>query len=186
MNKQSKNIGLFGGSFNPPHLGHVAVLRHLTTLDSLDAVWILPVFKHPFGKDLAGFDSRVAMLELVLDEVQSPKLKIETIEQDLGLTPSYTFDVVTKLKIRHPDFKFTLILGSDAKNDLPKWHRHDELKNLAHFYFLPRAGFENSPFPKASSTEIRAAVSKRLPLDAMTLKTVADYIYGHGLYKSPS
>lgn len=182
MNKSNKNIGLFGGSFNPPHAGHVAVLRDLTRLDNFDEIWVVPVFQHPFGKDLAAFAERVKMLELVVKHLETDKVRVEKIEGQMAQNPSYTFDMVSELKKKFPTHHFTLILGSDAKKDLPKWHRLGELKKIVDFYFIPRAGIENSPYPDVSSTDIRKKLELGKSIDKLTLPKIADYILKIKLY----
>lgn len=155
----NSHIALFGSSFNPPHVGHLAVLTALAKKNLFDEIWLVPVYKHPFAKDLWPYTLRLKLAKLLLKEIRidCPKSKISLceIEKKLNKNPSYMFDTVTALKKKYPKIKFTLILGSDCRKDLSKWHRYKELKKIVGFYFIPRSGFEKSPFPRVSSTEVR-------------------------------
>lgn len=180
--KTSKNIALFGSSFNPPQLGHLAVLRELVKKHHFDEVWLVPVYSHAFGKELAPFEDRLAMTKLLQAEIGSDCVKVNSIEKDLNKSPSYTFDVVSALIKKNPGVKLSLILGSDTRRDLPKWHRIADLKKMVGFYFVPRAGLEASPFPNVSSTEIREKIHAGQSIDGLTTAAVADYIYEKKLY----
>lgn len=196
--KAALNIALFGSSFNPPHNGHAAVLRFVASQNIFDEIWLLPVYKHPFAKDLWPYKMRLKLTKLLLTGIlhksfknkkipptkmqseiknrQGTSLKICEIEKQLGKNPSYMFDTVRELKKKHPKNTFTLILGSDCKKDLPKWHRYTELKKLIRFYFVPRKGFENSPFPKVSSTQIRTRLKAKKSIIALVPELIAKSI----------
>lgn len=171
-----KSIGLFGSSFNPPHIGHFEVLKNLSEKNLFEEIWLLPVFKHPFRKDLWPYEWRLKLAKLLLKDLDQTRIKISEIEKELGKNPSYMFDTVMALKQRHPDFHFTLILGSDCKKDLPRWHRYENLKTEVDFYFMPRKGYEQSPFAEVSSREIRERLQKGQPIDGMTTKAIAELL----------
>lgn len=153
--KLNKNIGLFGSSFNPPHRGHEAVLSDLLRKNLFDEIWLIPVFMHPFNKDLMPFDTRLLLATLLAKSLNSPKIRVSTIERELGGDKSFAYDVVCALKEKNPSYRFTLIIGSDVENELSKWRRIAELKKLANFHVIARGGEVGSPYPKLSSTEIR-------------------------------
>lgn len=153
--KHHKIIGFFGSSFNPPHRGHYDVLKDLLQKGIFDEIWLVPVFSHAFGKELESFHNRLKLVEALKQDLQSDLVKISTIEKDLDVSPSYTADVIEVLRDQNPECEFQIIVGSDAKNDLHKWHRIEDLKKMASFHFVPRAGYEKSPFTDVSSTEIR-------------------------------
>lgn len=182
---KTSHIAILGSSFNPPHNGHLAVLQDLAKNHNYDAVWLMPVFDHPFGKKLASYDDRVAMTELLLETLQSPKVRLCQAEKDLGKHPSYTFEVMDYLQKQHPQTHFSLVIGTDAKQDLPKWHRIDELQRLVDFVFVPRQGFENSPYPEVSSTQLRARLAKGDDVSTLMPKNIADYARGKNLYMNP-
>lgn len=180
----TRRIALFGSSFNPPHKGHLAVLRDLVCSGDFDEIRLVPVFRHPFVKTLASFSDRFAMTALLANEFNSSKIPVlvDAIENELAKNPSYAIDTVTALIKRHPDAVFTLIVGSDVKNDLSKWHRIDDLKRLVAFRFIPRAGVESSPYPNVSSTEIRAKVAHGESAAEETTTDIAAYILKKKLY----
>lgn len=198
------HIALFGSSFNPPHNGHAAVLKFLLKKNLFDEIWLLPVYRHPFTKDLWPYRKRLKLTKLLLSEIspESPPLppkktacqqilqskqqatgdkrrahfKICQIEKHLGKNPSYMFDTVSALKKKYPDKKFTLVMGSDCKKNLPKWHRYRDLKKLIDFYFVPRRGLEKSPFPKVSSTEVRQKWNSGTNIARLVPPSIRDFL----------
>jgi len=182
MKKLSKNIGLFGSSFNPPHLGHLAVLRDLSKSDKFDEIWLIPVYNHPFEKSLAPYDTRLKLTQFLWMELHSDKIKISTIEKDMAREASYTYDVIQELKAQNPEDKFTLILGTDAKGDLNKWHRYKDLKKEVDFFFIPRQGLEDSPYPEVSSTEIREGLKAGKSIEGLTTGRIARYLVENKIY----
>lgn len=182
MSNVAKHIALFGGSFDPPHLGHVAVIQGLLKEKTFDEVWLVPVFQHPFAKTLSPFENRKHMLELVLGTIQNPNLKICTIEKELASHTSYFYDTLLALKQKHPAHHFHIVVGSDVKATLHKWHRIEDLKREAEFYFIPRQGFEASPYPEVSSTELRTNIKSQQSIDEQVLPKIKDYIAKAKLY----
>ncbi len=179
-------VALFGGSFNPPHIGHAQVV--LTLLhQGFDEVWALPAGVHPFGKELAPFSLRARMLSLALSDF-GPRVRICTVEAELA-GPSRTFDTVTELIRRHPAIRFTLALGEDQRDDLPRWHRIDELRELAPFVFVGRGtwtpGQTAVRIPDYSSSEIRRRISSgQFPSELLHTR-VSEFIKARGLYGAP-
>lgn len=177
-------IGLFGSSFNPPQIGHYAVVKDLADRGVFDEIWLVPVYKHAFDKDLLPFETRLDLANCLIKDIASPKVKVSTIERDLGKTPTYTFDTVTALRAAHPGDEFFMIVGSDVKNDLPKWHRIAELRRILNFHFIPRAGYESSPYAKVSSTEIRDKLRHGESVTGLLSASVAEYVLKQGLYRN--
>ncbi|HRE90590.1 MAG TPA: nicotinate-nicotinamide nucleotide adenylyltransferase, partial [Myxococcota bacterium] len=110
----ARRVALYGGSFDPPHNGHVLLATWVLSRATppLDALWLLPAAGHAFGKALTPFQTRVAMLERAFAHL-GPKVRVEPIENTLP-TPSYTVDTVRALCAQHPGTEFSLIMGSDA------------------------------------------------------------------------
>lgn len=148
-------IALFGGSFDPPHKGHRAVLQKILSEKIFDEIWVIPVFDHPFGKKMSPYKKRLALLKSLVSDLASDRIKILEVEKEIGKKPCTTWDVVQNLKSRFPKHRFTFVAGSDIKQDLPKWHRYEELKKEIDFHFIKRKGYESSELPEISSTEIR-------------------------------
>lgn len=153
-----KQIALLGGSFNPPHVGHVMAALYVRTTLQVDEVWLVPSFHHPFGKDLAPFDARVAMCEAVAKEI-GPWLKVSRAESEVG-GEGRTIDLLEWLLPKHAGTKFRWIIGSDILAELPKWKAWDRIQQLVDVTVLHRAGYPapnalGPPLAEVSSTEIR-------------------------------
>jgi nicotinate-nucleotide adenylyltransferase len=118
--------GLYGGSFNPIHYGHLRAAEEIRERATLDEVWLLPAHRPPHkdAHEVAPARDRLRMLELALGD--APGLRIEPIELERS-GPSYTIDTVRLLKTRHPERHFVLALGMDAFRELHTWHRFAEL-----------------------------------------------------------
>ena len=160
-------IALFGGSFHPPHVGHLLAATYVRAAAPVDELWFMPADRHAFGKPLASFDDRVALCESLAPLV--PGSRVTRIEQEAG-GGGRTLPVVEALVRRHPEHTFRLVVGSDILADGPKWHRFDELVRLAPLIVLARGGHPVDPsrvppgstlltdvvLPEVSSTEVRA------------------------------
>ena len=180
--KPNSHIALFGSSFNPPHRGHLAVVQDLLARRLFDEIWLVPVYAHPFRKDLPDFATRLTLTQMLVAELADERVKICTIEADLAATPSYTFDTVTALKKKYPHDDFTLIVGSDVQNELDKWHNIAGLKNLVTFYFVPRQGFADSPYPQVSSSDVREKCRAGESVAELTTPAIAKYLKENKIY----
>ena len=185
-------VALFGGSFDPPHVGHVfGVTYALATVD-LDAVLVVPVFSHPFEKELAPFSHRVEMARLAF--VPVAHATVSTVEEDLG-SPSLTVRTLEHLHEAHPDWELHLIVGGDVLHDSSRWVGWDRIEQHARLLVLGRESAPHPDAPKAilpnvSSSEVRALLRRRADdLDASreaarwVPRRVLDYIDRHGLYR---
>jgi len=180
-----KEIALFGGSFNPPHLGHQMMLVYLANTYSFDEIWVNPVKNHYFEKDkyLISAENRVKMAEIAFKKL-SEHIKIKEI--DIINNFSKTYDTINFLKRdkHNKDINFTLVLGEDNYNSRHKWYKFDEIEKMVNIIYLGRTGVKselNLPFkfPDISSSKIRNNINKnKLLLD----KDVFRYIMDNGLY----
>lgn len=180
-----REISLLGGSFNPPHVGHLmAALYVRSTLES-DEVWLVPAFNHPFGKPLAPFADRVAMCEAMALDV-GPWLKVSLAEAEVG-KEGRTIELLEWLLPRHPGTKFRWIIGSDILADLPKWKSWDRIAQLVEVTVLHRAGHPapnalGPPMVEVSSTEIRKRFeSGQLPSELVPARAL-EVARARGLY----
>lgn len=176
-----QQVLLFGGSFDPPHVGHRQVVEYLAGLPGYEEVWVIPVFDHPFSKDLAPFADRVKMLELTLDGLPG-RVQICRIEEELGQKPSYTIDVVRALRRQYPQTAFTLAVGSDCREELKNWKESGALQQEAAFHFFPRPGFEKSVFMDISSSRLREMIRKKEDVSASLHPQVLTFIRQKKLY----
>ena len=137
------NIGLFFGSFNPVHNGHLLLAQYFAEFTELDQVWFVVSPQNPFKerKNLLDQNQRLALVQDCL--VDSPKLRASDIEFHLPI-PSYTIDTLTYLKEKHQS-RFSLIVGSDNLYHFQKWKNYEEV--LRHYSLLvyPRPGFLDAP-----------------------------------------
>lgn len=165
----ARTIALFGGSFNPPHVGHVAVVGWVLACQPVDEVWAVPCFQHAFGKALAPFDLRARMLQAALAPF-GERARVCRVEEELGGV-SRTVDTLEALTARHPDTSFALVAGADVRAELPLWKEPERLSRLASWIWLPRRGVAQAPdeppylFPEISSSDIRARCRDGQPLE---------------------
>lgn len=121
MSGTPRRIGVFGGTFDPVHLGHLILAEQCREAGRLDEVWFVPAGNPPHkqGSTVTRFEQRVEMIELAI--AGHAVFRVEAIEKELpGLT--YTADVLDALRQRHADVEFFLLLGADSFKDLPLWH----------------------------------------------------------------
>ena len=139
--KQLRRIGLLGGSFDPPHLGHLWMARRAREQASLDEVWLLPAWRAPHKDPTRQSDFSIRLELARLLAAEDEFLLVAEVERDLGGT-SYTVDTVRHLKRAHPDCKFHLIIGGDSLADLAGWKDPAGLCAELELVVLAREGFE--------------------------------------------
>jgi len=188
-------LGVYGGTFDPVHHGHLLLARDALEQLKLDAVLFVPCARSPFKgrKALASDTQRLAMLKLALKN--EPRFWLTRCELDRP-APSYAYDTALEIGEAFPRAKLFWLIGADQLADLDKWHRADELRKLVTFALLPRGGTVGEippgsvlslPKPRRvdiSATEIRHRVKSRLPIDYLVPAPIAAYIKRHGLYLS--
>lgn len=198
-----RRVAIFGGSFNPPHVAHVLAVTYALSVAPIDEVLVVPVYRHPFAKELAPFEHRLAMCRLAVGWL--PRVFVSEVERDLG-GESLTLRTLEHLAAAHPDWAMRLLIGADVLSDLPRWHRFDRIEALAPPIVLGRTGFAAPPalrhegavvcdgprssasdvlLPQVSSTDIRRALAAG-DLDAVRQRVpriVLDYAVAHGLYR---
>jgi nicotinate-nucleotide adenylyltransferase len=197
----SVTVALFGGSFNPPHVGHVLAVAYTLSVGLVDRVLVVPVFEHALGKRLAPFPHRLEMSERAFGWL--PGVEVSRVEERLG-APSRTLRTIQALEVEHPEWRLRLLVGSDITGELEKWHAFEEIARRAPPLILPRAGSSEAGaqpalLPEVSSTRVRqllerAATPSRgqaasaegersdAQLAALVPKAVLDYIAEHALY----
>lgn len=178
-------VAVFGGSFNPPHVGHGLVAAWLYWSGRVDEVWLLPAHHHPFAKALAPFDARVPMCDALARAV-GPWVRTCAIEAELP-SPSYSIQTLDALASRHPSHRFQLVIGADVVSDLPRWHRWPDIEAR---YAPIRVGRQGYPtpegaidFPGISSTEVRQRLAAGASVDHLVPSTVRACLGTH--YTAP-
>lgn len=188
---EADRIGLIGGAFNPIHLGHLLVAEQVYDKLALDQVAFMPTYQSPHlsGKKTLPAKKRLNMLSLALGDY--PHFTIEDLEiERKGI--SYTFDSMEILTSLYPKRQYYFIIGADMVNDLPNWHRIDELVELVQFVGVKRPGYDiDTPYPvifidcpkiEISSTGIRKAVKAGHSIRFQVPEAVRHYIEEGGLY----
>jgi nicotinate-nucleotide adenylyltransferase len=179
-------IALFGGSFNPPHVAHQMVCLWVVETCAVDALWMMPTHRHPFGKPLAPFADRVAMCELAAAPL-GRRVLVSTVERDLGFAANRTVETLEELTRRHPETSFRLVVGADVLCERGKWHRWADVVGLAPPIVLGRAGYPSDEaavvLPDVSSTEVRTRLARGESAVPLVSCQVMDYIAARGLYR---
>lgn len=181
-------IGLFGGSFDPVHHGHLIAAQVALEGLGLDELRFVPALQQPFkrsGHAAAGED-RAAMIELAIAE--EPRFSVERCELNRP-GPSYTVDTLRNLRAREPGAEFVLLIGSDAAADLPKWREAAAIPELARVVVFERAGTPAAGHPavrvpavEISATEVRQRVREGRSIRWWVPAPVAEYIARRRLY----
>jgi nicotinate-nucleotide adenylyltransferase len=197
-------IGLFGGTFDPVHMGHLILAEQCRDQAGLDEVWFLPSYHppHKATSDITRFEQRCDMLELAT--AGHPAFRINRIEKELP-PPSYTAETLTDLKRRHPEHEFALLMGSDQLPDLPLWYEPARVIEQASLVVVPRPGvmlwtaerlaralgvevtavrlrFVACPMIEIASRELRRAIGDGMSVRYLVPRAVEEYIRERKLY----
>lgn len=172
------NVGIFGGSFNPIHTGHIALAKSLCEKAGLDEVWFMVSPMNPFKQaatDLLDNNLRLELVEKALEN--EPQLRACDYEFHLP-KPSYTWHTLQAITQDYPDIAFTLLIGGDNWAAFDKWYHHDDI--LAHYPIVvyPRQGSDignvpegvtivETPLLNISSTEIRRHIAEGKSITGM-------------------
>lgn len=162
MNGDGRIVGVFGGSFNPPHLAHVLAVAVVLARYDVERLLVVPTFQHPFAKSLAPYEDRVRMCELAMGWL--PRVVVSRVEEELG-GESRTLRTIEHLRAQHPDWNLRFLMGADLVVESSKWYGFDRISALAPPIVLGRAGvdYEGAPpavLPAISSTEVRAKIAR--------------------------
>lgn len=176
-------IALFGGAFDPPHLGHV-LAACTARLHGVDAVWILPSARHPYGKNLSPWPQRLELCHAAFGPL-GDWCVVREDEQD---NPSgTTWDLLDLLDRRHPSTKWCLVGGTDTAQDLPRWHRGPELAQRLPVLAIPRRGWDHqhpAALPDIRSRSLRADLQAGQPWEDRVPPAVATLIRSRNWYTS--
>ena len=197
-----KKIGLFFGSFNPIHIGHLILANYILEHSDMQELWFVVSPQNPFKekKSLLNDHNRLDMVQLAIKNYQ--KMRASNVEFSLP-TPSYTIDTLTYLHEKHPDYSFSLIMGEDNLGSLHKWKNYDLLLQNYQVIVYPRIFGEDissspnmtqlknhhnihkidAPIIELSATEIRDMIKSGKNVRPMLPPEVFEYLDGSSFYK---
>ncbi|MGM7635688.1 nicotinate-nucleotide adenylyltransferase [Bacillus sp. Hm123] len=187
-----RKVGLLGGTFNPPHVGHLIIANEVLEALELDEVRFMPNKIPPHKQMDTGVseEDRVRMLSVAIDH--HPKLHLELIEMERD-GKSYTYDTIQLLKEREPETDFYFIIGGDMIEYLPKWYKVDELCQLVTFVGVKRPGYStetsypvhliDTPEVHLSSSLLRQKAATNGTLKYLLPEKVIAYIKENQLYE---
>jgi nicotinate-nucleotide adenylyltransferase len=189
-------VGLFGGSFDPVHHGHLIVGRVAAEVLGLDSLRFVPAREQPFklGLHAAPAEHRAAMLELAVDGTLGFAVERAELERP---SPSYTVDTLRALHAQEPGIRLALLVGADAAAELEAWHEAEQIPVLATVVVFARAGASvpssrlisrriDVPAIEISATDIRRRVRERRSIRYWVPDPVAEYVTRHRLYLDPA
>lgn len=197
-------IGIFGGTFDPVHTGHLIVAEQCRDQVGLDEVRFMPSFDPPHkpGPSITRFEQRCDMLELAI--AGHPAFRVERIEKELP-PPSYTAETLAELHRRNPADELFLLIGSDQLTDMPMWYQPDRVVEQAELVVVPRPGvllwtadrlakalgvesqkvrlrLVACPMIEIASRELRRALADGLSVRYLVPRAVEEYIRERKLY----
>lgn len=188
-------IALFGGTFDPPHFGHLNAAKEVLQQRLVDQVWFIPVKRHAFKQNssMTEFRHRKKMVELAIEGIADLKL------MDLNENPVYTIDTITKAEKLFPGNSFFWLMGTNLVQEFSSWRHPKKVLSRAKLILYPMPGSEEESSPlieqsspirvkgKAidlSSTGVRERLQSNEPVQGLFPKTVLTYIKENNLYKS--
>ncbi len=160
-------LGVFGGAFDPPHLGHALVPTYLRMRELARRVLVVPCADHPLGKDLSPFSTRMALARAAMathgDAVEVSDVEARLLAERGG--PSYTLRMLEAVADEHPDMRVRLVVGSDIEGQVHRWHRWEEIERRFEPIVVPRSGHapDGCALPEVSSTQVRAWLAEGGP-----------------------
>lgn len=187
-----RKIGILGGTFNPPHIGHLIIADQVKDQLDLEKILFIPsaIPPHQIEKGTISAEHRIAMLERTIGDNGS--FEIDEIEINRG-GKSYTYDTIKELKEKNPEVEFYFIIGADMVEDLPNWYKIDELIKMVQFVAVNRPNYDSkTPYPvivvdvpdiDISSSLIRQKVKDDCSINYLVTSETKEYIESEGLYK---
>lgn len=187
--------GLFFGSFNPIHIGHLALANYIIEFTDLDELWFVISPHNPLKKKSSLLDdqSRLEMVELAIKD--DPRFRVCDIEFRMP-QPSYTIDTLTYLSEKHPSHEFVLIMGADSLTSFHKWKNFEQIIKQYHRFVYPRhtdesidfsahsniSLLEDAPKIEVSSSFIRNAIKQKKNVRHFLPHLVHSHIEKYNLY----
>lgn len=191
-NMKHKRVGILGGTFNPPHLGHLIIAEQVKSQLNLDEVMFIPDYQPPHIDKKTAISAEKRLKMVKLSTMDEPEFKVSDIElRRKGV--SYTIDTIKELKLKNPEVDYYFIIGGDMVEYLPKWYRIEELIELVKFVGVGRPGYRKEskypimwvdvPMTDISSTLVRRNVKQGCSIKYLVTPEVENYIHEEGLYR---
>jgi len=195
INSPKPKTGLFFGSFNPIHIGHLIIANYMATFGGLNEVWLVVSPHNPLKlkSGLANMYDRLEMARLATEN--APQINVSDVEFKLP-QPSYTVDTLAHLHERYPEKEFVLIMGADNLVSLKKWKNYEVLLKNYQIYVYPRPGaevsewenhpaitFTDTPQMEISSTFVRKAIKENKNIQFFVPDSVLEFIDQRSMYK---
>ena len=189
------NIGLYFGSFNPIHIGHLIIGNHIANSTEVDEVWFVVSPQNPLKESasLLNEQHRFSLVKIAVED--ETKLKASNVEFSMP-KPSYTIDTLIYLSEKYKQHTFTLIIGSDSFLNFEKWKNYNQIILNYNILIYPRPGFDvkrklpetikviDAPLLEISSTQIRKYIKEKKSIRYLVTDKVLDEIELRGYYKS--
>ncbi len=192
-----KNIGLYFGTFNPIHIGHLIIANHMVENSDLDEIWMVVTPHNPFKKKSSLLDNyhRLEMVHLATKDYD--KIKPSDIEFNLP-QPNYTINTLVHISEKHPSYNFNLIMGEDNLKSFHKWKNYEAILDDYSVYVYPRISegiIENqfkdhskihrvdAPIVQVSSTMVRNSIKEKKNIQPLLSKKVWKYVDEMNFYK---
>ena len=190
-----KKIGIYSGSFNPIHHGHVMLANYLVEFSDLDELWFVVSPQNPLKEktELLDDDERLKMVQLAVGD--DPRFHVSDIEMHLP-TPSYTINTLTALSEQHPDCQFVFICGMDSLQNLHRWREYEKILDGYKLLVFPREGYDGgelaqhpsvtilkTPILEISSTFIRQCVKEGRDVRHFMPERTFSYMKEHLFYE---
>ncbi len=193
--EKKKKIGLFFGTFNPVHIGHMAIANYFVAYSDLDQLWFVVSPHNPLKNrnDLLADYHRLHLLELAIGD--SNLFRVSNVEFNMP-KPSYTIDTLTYLHEKYPDYELVLLLGSDNLDSFHKWKNYQVILDQYQLYVYPRNQFKpedsvyrehiklvDAPQMEVSSSFIRKAIREGKDVSFFMPESVARYVNEMNFYQ---
>lgn len=192
--KSRQQVGLYFGSFNPIHVGHLIVAQHFLNQTHLKQVWFVVSPQNPFKAPgtLLGEYNRLHLVRLAIDE--NPSLKVSDVEFHLP-KPSYTSITLAYLEEKFPQYEFSILMGSDSYQNLPQWNNSETILKQYKIYVYERPGFPppavssgnavflKAPFLDISASHIRDLLRAKKPITYLVPRAVEEEIEKNNYYR---
>ncbi|MES1198240.1 MAG: nicotinate (nicotinamide) nucleotide adenylyltransferase [Chitinophagaceae bacterium] len=189
------NIGLYFGSFNPIHIGHLIIANHILNKTEIQKIWFVVSPQNPFKSETSLLNEyhRLHLVRLATEE--DNRIKVLDIEFSLP-RPSYTSNTLAYLEEQYSQHKFNIIVGSDSFQNIHKWKNFETITNNYKIYVYKRPGFEiknnvnakifivDAPLLEISATEIRRLIKEKKSIRYLVPDKVLDEIERGGYYKN--